>query len=242
MDWIAAHAEFASMAEMIQGQQDGTRTKLMVHITFDDAYGENCEFAIPELVRRRIPTTYFVATSFVESGRSFPHDLSRGKPLRPNTKAEIGQMASQGIVIGAHSHTHLDFGQDLPHSILVSEIRDVRKKLQDWTGQSIDYFAFPYGQVKNISQAALDMVFASGYQVAVSAYGGFNFPGGDDRHLQRIHGDPGMAALKNWLTFDPRKMRKRIRFPFDTSKHPLPFESSLSADRPENAMQLSTPS
>ncbi len=41
-----------------------------------------------------------------------------------------------------------------------------------------------------------------------------NFPGQNPNHLQRIHGDPGMAAMKNWLTFDPRKIRAKNPFEY----------------------------
>ncbi len=39
-----------------------------------------------------------------------------------------------------------------------------------------------------------------------SAYGGFNFPGDDPFHLQRIPVDDDMIRLKNWVTQDPRKI------------------------------------
>jgi hypothetical protein len=42
-----------------------------------------------------------------------------------------------------------------------------------------------------------------------SAYGGCNEVGGDAFHLQRLHGDPELLYLKNWLDFDPRVRRVR---------------------------------
>jgi hypothetical protein len=46
----------------------------------------------------------------------------------------------------------------------------------------------------------------AGYRGVCSAYGGYNFPGDDAFHLQRIHGDAEMIRLKNWITMDPRKL------------------------------------
>jgi peptidoglycan/xylan/chitin deacetylase (PgdA/CDA1 family) len=212
LDWLAQHVEFVSLDETISSQKLGERERPTVHITFDDGYSDNMVLALPELIRRGIPTTYFVATRFVEEQVPFPHDVARGVPLTPNSVDDIRCLAEAGIVIGAHSHTHLDFGKPLSRAVLVSEIVDVRKKLQDWTGQSIDYFAFPYGLPANIAQPAIDMVFEAGYRAFVSAAGGFNFPGDDDRHLLRIHADPGMAALINWLTYDPRKTMRPSPF------------------------------
>lgn len=205
LDWLQLNFEFATLDETVAQQKLGTRERPTVHITFDDGYAENMEFAVPEMLKRAIPFTYFVTTRFVEHQVPFPHDVAHGQPLAPNTIDDIRCLSEAGIVIGAHSDSHLDFGRPIPRTELIREIVDVRKKLQDWTGQSIDYFAFPYGLPSNIAQPAIDVVFEAGYKAFVSAAGGFNFPGDDHRHLQRIHADPGMAALINWLTFDPRK-------------------------------------
>lgn len=209
LDWIASNAVPASLDEVWESQQLGSRDKPMVAVTFDDGYSENCEHAIPALLERKIPCTYFVTTHYVETGESFPHDLKRGIPLKPNTIAEVRSMAEMGIEIGAHSHTHIDFGQRLNDAELRREITDVRKRLQDWTGQAVNYFAFPYGLKKNISQQAIDTVFDSGFKCFLSAMGGVNHPGQNASHLQRIHGDPGMSTLKNRLTFDPRKIHSK---------------------------------
>ena len=214
LDWLKENCEFASLAEIQSTQQFGLRNKMQLCVTFDDGYAENCDWALPELLNRQIPTAYFVTTSNVAEQNSFSHDVRNGKDLAVNSVSQIRDFANRGIEIGSHTQTHLDLG--LPHrrEVLVAEIRDSRSQLQDWTGQSIDYFAFPYGLPENISQAAIDMVYEAGYKGFVSAYGGWNWPGEDDFHLQRIHGDPGLASLTNWLTFDPRKMRRgsRVRY------------------------------
>ena len=53
------------------------------------------------------------------------------------------------------------------------------------------------------------MARQAGYAGVCSAYGGFNFPGDDPFHLQRIPVDDDMIRLKNWVTMDPRKLRTR---------------------------------
>jgi peptidoglycan/xylan/chitin deacetylase (PgdA/CDA1 family) len=223
LDWLEEHFDFISLEETVTSQQLGSRERPTVHLTFDDGYADNMTGALPELIRRGIPTTYFVTTQFVEEQLPFPHDVAIGQPLAPNTIDDVRCLADAGIVIGAHSHSHIDLGKPLSRAVLVREIVDVRKKLQDWTGQSIDYFAFPFGLPGNIVQSAIDVVFEAGYKVFVSAAGGFNFPGDDYRHLQRIHADPGMAALINWLTFDPRKTMRPspIRYSYSEPSPPL---------------------
>lgn len=227
LDWLEQHLDFVSLDDTVSAQKIGSRERPTVHITFDDGYADNMAVAMPELIRRGIPTTYFVTTQFVEKQIPFPHDIAHGHPLAPNSVDDIRCLADAGIVIGAHSHSHVDFGKPLSRAVLIAEIVDVRKKLQDWTGQPIDYFAFPFGLPSNISQPAVDVIFEAGYKAFVSAAGGFNLPGDDCRHLQRIHADPGMAALINWLTYDPRKTMRPSpiqyigpEFGFDESASP----------------------
>ena len=61
------------------------------------------------------------------------------------------------------------------------------------------------------------MAKKAGYAGVCSAYGGYNFPGDDPFHLQRIAGDGTMIRLKNWVTLDPRKLRTP-RFVYETQR------------------------
>lgn len=235
LDLIDSIGTFASLDEIRQEQLNGTRNRLKIAITFDDGYSENMDWAIPELVQRNIPCTYFVATDYVENAQPFPHDIQKGRPLTPNTKAEIREMASLGIQIGGHTRSHLDLGQEWSNERLKSELCDSRKKLQDWTGQPIDYFSFPFGLINHISQPAIDMVAQAGYQAFVSAFGGWNFPGADEFHMLRFHGDRCTEALRNWLTLDPRRIKqrcdlhyKRPTFAINSQAETLPTRNVIS--------------
>jgi len=219
LDLISELATFASLDDTVRSQQQATRDRLSVAITFDDGYAENLDRAIPELIRRKIPCTYFVTTGHVEHQNYFEHDVTRKQPLCVNSISEIRWMANNGIQIGGHTSSHIDLGKPWSRQRLVLEISDSRKKLQDWTGQEVAYFAFPYGLPKNMSQAAIDMVFESGYRAFVSAYGGLNFPGGDAFHISRFHGECGTASLHNWLTMDPRKISRKCPLRYTMPVH-----------------------
>ena len=231
LDWVAKHARFASLDDIRASQLNGHRSVPMVGLTFDDGYSENCDQAIPTIIERKIPCTYFVTTHFAETGEPFPHDIAAGQPLRPNTIAEVRRMAEAGITIGAHSHSHVDFGKPLSDAQLKIEIVDVRKKLQDWSQQPVRYFAFPYGLKNNFSQRAIDCLFEAGFECFVSAAGGLNWPGHDANHLERIHGDPGMAALTNWLTLDPRKLKLQCPISYQSNKaNPTSISFPMDSD------------
>jgi peptidoglycan/xylan/chitin deacetylase (PgdA/CDA1 family) len=128
-------------------------------------------------------------------------------------------MSDQGIQIGAHTRTHADLGKVTDADHLYDELVASGRELEQIMGHAVPFFAFPYGQHHNLSDEAFRMAREEGYQGVCSAYGGYNFPGDDAFHLQRIHADPEMTRFRNWMTVDPRKvaMVERYRYASDSA-------------------------
>ena len=219
MDYLEANCDLVTL-ETAQRLMNGvTSTKRpAVCITFDDGYGDNVDFALPLIIDRQIPCTYFVSQHHVASGEPFPHDVARGCPLPPNTIAELRDMSEAGIEIGGHTRSHVDLGQITDEKRVYDEVISAGIDLAAAVGQRVRYFAFPFGLEPNLHPLAFAMAQAAGYEAVCSAYGGYNFPGDDTFHLQRIHADPCMLRLKNWLSVDPRKIRLTHRY--DYRSHP----------------------
>jgi peptidoglycan/xylan/chitin deacetylase (PgdA/CDA1 family) len=132
LDWLQSNFQLVTLSEAQERIRQGDNDRHCVAITFDDGYADNTQFAIPELVSRRIPMTYFVTTHFVESGKPFPHDLALGRPLEPNTVAELRRYVDQGIEIGAHTRSHCDIGTVTSPSQLWDEIAGSIQTLRQW--------------------------------------------------------------------------------------------------------------
>lgn len=205
--WIKARFDMISLAELQARIKSGVNDRAAVSITFDDGYADNCHRALPLLIEEQIPCTYFVTASHVFEGHPFPHDVSNGHRFPPNTLEQLRMLADAGVEIGAHTRTHADLGRIADHDRLYDEIVTAGEELGRAVGRPIRYFAFPYGLHANLNPVAFRIAREAGYAGVCSAYGGYNFPGGDAFHLQRIHGDDDMLRLKNWLTVDPRKRR-----------------------------------
>lgn len=206
--WLRRHFEILPLEETrkrILGSAGPSRSPA-VGITFDDGHADNCRHAIPLLVKHRIPCTYFVAVDHILTGRPFASD-----GCAPNTVEEIRAMAASGIEIGAHTATHADLGKVRDRQTLEKEIVEATRRLEELIGRRIRYFAFPFGQYLNMTSAAFQVARDAGFEAVCSAYGGYNYPGDDAFHLQRIHADPGMIRVKNRVTIDPR-MAKTLRF------------------------------
>lgn len=207
IQWLRANFEMISLHEAQRRLIARENRRPAVCITFDDGYADNCDFAIPLLVEQKVPTTYFVALDIIKYGRTFPHDELAGIPLPVNSLQQLRDMANDGIDLGLHTRTHCDLGKLHHPECLHDEIVSARTEMRSLLGVPVDFFAFPYGQHGNMSAAAVRMIHHAGFRGFCSAYGGYNWPGDDSFHLQRIHGDPEFIRLKNWLTIDPRKAR-----------------------------------
>jgi peptidoglycan/xylan/chitin deacetylase (PgdA/CDA1 family) len=215
--WLKKHFDMVSLAEAQQRIKGPRNERPAVSITFDDGYADNCRFALPLLLGQRIPVTYFVSTAHVLEGLPFLHDLKRGKTLAPNTPQEIRTLAEHGVEIGAHTRTHANLGRIRDSERLWYELAGGKEDLERLTGKPVRYFAFPFGQHSSLNRDAFRLARDCGYEAVCSAYGGYNFPGDDSFHLQRIHADNDMIRLKNWMTVDPRKVKQLRRFAYESA-------------------------
>jgi peptidoglycan/xylan/chitin deacetylase (PgdA/CDA1 family) len=204
--WLRNHCDLVSLAEVQQRIRTGVNRRPCVSITFDDGYAENCDQAIPLLIDEWIPCTYFVTLQNVRDGRPFVHDLVNGNRFPPNTLEQLRAMAAGGIEIGAHGYTHADLGAISNRRQLEYEVVAAGRELAQAVGRRVRYFAFPFGQMNNLNPAAFAIARAAGFEGLCSAYGGYNWPGGDAFHFRRVHGDQDIIHLKNWVTLDPRKL------------------------------------
>jgi len=208
MRWLMDHVELVSLQEIQDRIRSGKNDRVRVAVTFDDGYAENCEHAIPFLIENGIPATYFVSLRYVLEQQPFPHDVQAGQPLPPNSIEQLRGIASQGIEIGGHTRTHCDVRSITRVDELIDEVVTATHELRNLIGRPIRYFAFPYGQRSNLSAAAVELARRAGFEGVCSAYGAYNHPGGDAFHIRRFHADPGFLRLKNWITLDPRKLRR----------------------------------
>ena len=212
--WLADHFDMVSLEEAQRRIRIRDNSRPCVSITFDDGYASNCHQAIPLLVKERIPCTYFVTVRNVLKSEPFSHDLAAGNRFAPNDLEQLKAMAAAGIEIGAHTYSHPNLGEVTQRQQLYEEVVAAGRQLQESLGHRVRYLAFPFGQYDNLTSEAFELAHKAGYEAVCSAYGGYNFPGDDPFHLQRIHVDNDMIRLKNRATVDSR-MVKTPRFVYE---------------------------
>jgi len=226
LDWIETQFEVISLAEVQRRTALRYSPRPAVAITFDDGYADNCQFALPELARRKLPATYFVTLGNIQSGEPFLHDVEAGLPAAINTVEQVCEMAqSEYLEIGSHTYTHPDFATICDSQAIEREVIHATLELEQIIAQKVRYFAFPFGQKQQLSDLAIHLLRQHGMTGFCSAYGGYNVPGDDPFHIQRIHADNDLNRLQNWLTIDPRKLYGVPRH--QPKYRPLPSEVSL---------------
>lgn len=228
LDWLEDNFDIVSLSEAQSRIRSSANSRPTVSLTFDDGYAENCDFAIPELLRRGLTATYFVVSRAVAEDRSFAHDTLEHLQLPPNSIAQIRDMHRAGIEIGAHTRTHKDLGRVTCGTELAEETLGSIREIESWGVGPVQYFSFPFGMPQNTSQAAVNLLLRSGIKGFCTAYGAWNWPGSSGYHLRRIHADPGMQTLKNWLTLDRRKFADHMQLPFsEVPPVPVPQETQF---------------
>ena len=176
-----------------------------VSITFDDGYAANCDEAMPLLIARKIPCTYFVSQPL--RARRDSVSARRGRAVaecRPNTLAQIRTMAAAGIEIGAHTRTHADIGRLHNPRKLHDEVVGSGQTCSKRLGRPVRYFAFPFGQPTNMNAAAFHLAQNMATRRFAPPMAATTFPATIRSIFSGSYPD-NMLRLKNWLTVDPRK-------------------------------------
>jgi hypothetical protein len=173
-----------------------------VVLTFDDGTADWADVVLPELVARRLPGTFYVATEYVELGRRFPDE---GVAV---SWSGLEEMVASGLVeIGSHTHSHRVLAR-VGATEATQEIDRSIGLIEERLGVPCRHFAYPNAVA---GSSAADVVVRRRFASAALAGNRVNRQGADRYQLGR-HGltcfdDPptlerkmnGGAWLEGWL-------------------------------------------
>jgi peptidoglycan/xylan/chitin deacetylase (PgdA/CDA1 family) len=74
LDALGRRFRFVSLDELVAGERDGSDTRPVAAVTFDDGYRDVYEHGFPLLVRKGIPATIFVVSDLVGTTEEHTHD------------------------------------------------------------------------------------------------------------------------------------------------------------------------
>jgi peptidoglycan/xylan/chitin deacetylase (PgdA/CDA1 family) len=141
MAWLAAERRAVSLDDALDrlrsDEPEPNPDPDPVVVTFDDGTADLADVALPILARHRVPATVYVATDFVDSGRSFPAD---GTPL---SWGAVREMVASGLVtIGSHTHTHALVDRLSPAEAADELDRSI-ELIGEQSGVAAEHFAYP---------------------------------------------------------------------------------------------------
>ncbi|MBK5305895.1 MAG: polysaccharide deacetylase family protein [Frankiaceae bacterium] len=160
--------------EHLKDVLDGAATlpERPVLITFDDGYRDNATHAFPVLADLGSRALLFLATDFIDTTRTFPHDEKLSVPNPALTWAEANRIRSV-FTLGSHGCSHRVL-TTLPFETARAEIHDSKRVIEEKTGSSVDFFSYPKGSVGHFDDHLAAEVSAAGYTAAFVTIPGRN--------------------------------------------------------------------
>ncbi|HTH44951.1 MAG TPA: polysaccharide deacetylase family protein [Oxalicibacterium sp.] len=127
--------------ECLQGKR-GIPPRAVV-LTFDDAYENFYQYALPHLQRYGFPATVYAISGMLgKSATWLADDGHAAAPLM--SVARLRELQARGIEIGSHSANHIRLG-GLSASRVREEVTRSKWALEDVLGTRVDHFCYPYG-------------------------------------------------------------------------------------------------
>jgi peptidoglycan/xylan/chitin deacetylase (PgdA/CDA1 family) len=150
---------FVSLGQLVDEIEATGKERLdSVAVTFDDGWIDNYQFAVPLLKRLGIPATFFVTTTHLGEGQQGPSRMNR---------AQLRELAAQGLTIGSHTRTHPDLTR-ITEAAAREEIAGSKADLQTALGVVVDFLAYPGGA---FNSRVAELAREAGYRAACSVLG-----------------------------------------------------------------------
>jgi peptidoglycan/xylan/chitin deacetylase (PgdA/CDA1 family) len=167
-----------------------------VLLTIDDGNSSVYDTIHPILQQHGFTATLFIYTSAIDTHGHM-------------TWEQVKELHSQGYEIGSHTVSHANLikagdGQSLEEHQrqVVEELMASKAQIEQVLGETIDAFAYPYG---NYDEAVIAAVRQAGYRVAFSIDRGAADEGSDQWRLPRqmVVRDNSLRTFKRWLEMEP---------------------------------------
>ncbi|WP_088226241.1 polysaccharide deacetylase family protein [Desulfosporosinus sp. FKB] len=139
-------------------------------ITFDDGYEDNYQTAYPLLKKYGYTATVFMISGYINE---------KGFLTWP----QLNELADNGWDIADHTRDHSYLTKLSPLKVL-SELESSKKALEKGLGHSVDYFAYPYGDLDN---TVVQAVKKAGYLMAFTTLRGWADSNTNAYHVHRVY-------------------------------------------------------
>jgi peptidoglycan/xylan/chitin deacetylase (PgdA/CDA1 family) len=212
LDYLSKKFSFVSLRTLDAPQLK----KNLISITFDDGLSSILKNALPELKKRKIPTTIFIPAANIDN---YPKWEQKGQAIyyedRIINRAEIKELSDWGIEIASHTLHHTDL-RNVPSEAAREELHLSKSILEEIIGKEVVSFSFPYG---SYNDDLINLALDCGYNFVYTTQPEIIFFPTEKKYFGRISVDPTdyflefklkVAGAYSWL---PRaiKLKKKIK-------------------------------
>lgn len=177
-------------SDWLRWRREGTGlSEKPILLTFDDAYSDTAEYALPILRRYGFGAAVFVVTLRI-GGTNTWDEVQGCSTLQLMTAEQIRYWAGQGIEFGAHGRTHADLTK-LSVAECADEIVGSKNDLAVLLDSPVVSFAYPHGEY---NEPVYELVKGE-FDLAFSVEEGMNYLRGDPHLLRRIYISPNDSLI-----------------------------------------------
>ncbi|MHA1279570.1 MAG: polysaccharide deacetylase family protein [Candidatus Helarchaeota archaeon] len=187
LEYLSRNFHLVKLSRLVELLQSSNPIdKDIVVLTFDDAYTNFLQFAYPELRQRNIPASLFVPAKKLNEYNTWDFDDDTTYPfLKIMNESEISTLDPAIVELGSHTSTHSQLSS-LEWNDLEREICESKRLLEEKFNCEITLFAYPYGELGDFDERAIQLLKKCHYQAAVTTHFGRFNTGEDLFRLKRI--------------------------------------------------------
>ena len=141
---------------------DKVLTRRSVVLSFDDAYENFADHALPIMTEYDYPSALFAVSGLLGQPAEWLTG-DREKPLLLSTR-RLRELRKYNVEIGSHTINHPRLSRLQPEQVL-HEVSDSRSALENILGEPVKFFAYPYG---DYNPSVREAVERAGYLAAVT--------------------------------------------------------------------------
>jgi peptidoglycan/xylan/chitin deacetylase (PgdA/CDA1 family) len=174
--WNISPTSFTRLLDFLQkenyytvGFEDLSSSKIKgrknIIITFDDCPKHLWDFAIPELIRRKMKAVFYMPTAYL--GGCNEWNVVEGLPeINLMDDEDIAKLSTVGMEVGSHAHNHVML-QEKDAVEVVAQLTKSKSILEAITNKPVLSVAYPYGSVP---QNAYKTAENAGYQYGLAVF------------------------------------------------------------------------
>jgi len=177
-DWSISTQKFSLLLDIIEQKEFTTTTfeqikkstisphRKLIILSFDDCPNSLFDFAIPELVKRKMKAVFSIPTAQIGGFNNWDVAEQGFAQMSLMSAEQLQYLSKVGMEIASHGQHHLR-ASDISEEKLMEEISESKQFLEALLHKQIYTFTYPYGEVpKNYQQ----LLKQAGYEYGLSIY------------------------------------------------------------------------